>query len=528
MKMTLANRISLACGTLLAFSFALGGVLIYDAGRLSSAVRSVAVVSLPQTIALQQLTQSASDSERAMLRHLLADTADLQSQFENDLARSESQFQAQFRECEASLADASERAQFEHIGSAHDDVMREWSSVILPLSREHSKEVFPRWVSEMMPKIHTEEETLQAPVDYNRRTASGAAEAATAAGDSARWWSIVLLVLAVAGGGGIGFAIIRSTNNVLVRVVTDLSRGAEQVSSAAGQIASSSQSLAQGTAEQAASLEETSASAEEMTSMTRKNAENSEDCAKLMAAVDSRINEANETLQEMVVSMEQIVASSDKISKIIKVIEEIAFQTNILALNAAVEAARAGEAGMGFAVVADEVRNLAQRSSQAAKDTAILIEESISKSNGGTAKVARVAEVIQAITESANKVKLLVDEVNVGSREQARGMAQISKSVTEIERVTQTAAANSEETASASEELSAQAETMRGLVESVRQLAGCALAASGQAARKRPQERPAVALRRAATARQAVAPAGAVAGKTSRELIPLEEDFKEF
>ena len=164
------------------------------------------------------------------------------------------------------------------------------------------------------------------------------------------------------------------------------------------------------------------------------------------------------------VSMNEINASSDKISKIIKVIDEIAFQTNILALNAAVEAARAGEAGMGFAVVADEVRNLAQRSAQAAKDTAGLIEESIAKSKDGKTKLGQVAAAVRSVTESASKVKTLVDEVKLGSEEQARGIEQVSKAITQMEHVTQTTAANAEETASASEELSAQSETLRAIV----------------------------------------------------------------
>jgi methyl-accepting chemotaxis protein len=170
--------------------------------------------------------------------------------------------------------------------------------------------------------------------------------------------------------------------------------------------------------------------------------------------------------------MQQINASSDKISKIIKVIDEIAFQTNILALNAAVEAARAGEAGMGFAVVADEVRNLAQRSAQAAKDTAGLIEESIATSREGSAKLEQVAGVIRAITESATQVKTLVDEVNMGSQEQSKGIDQIAKAVAQMDQVTQGTAASAEESASASEELSAQAQALNHIVSALGTLVG--------------------------------------------------------
>src|SRR5207302_988806 len=160
----------------------------------------------------------------------------------------------------------------------------------------------------------------------------------------------------------------------------------------------SSQALAQGASEQAASLEETSASSQEINSTTQRNAENSRTAAGLTAQVDEQVKSANQTLAQMLSAMGEISGSSQKISKIIRVIDEIAFQTNILALNAAVEAARAGEAGLGFAVVADEVRNLAQRSAQAAKDTAALIEDSILKSGEGSKKLGEVAGSIRAIT----------------------------------------------------------------------------------------------------------------------------------
>jgi methyl-accepting chemotaxis protein/methyl-accepting chemotaxis protein-1 (serine sensor receptor) len=215
--------------------------------------------------------------------------------------------------------------------------------------------------------------------------------------------------------------------------------------------------------------------------MARKNTENSRSAADLVTQSQHKFVQTNQSLDQSVVAMGEINTQSDKISKIIKVIDEIAFQTNILALNAAVEAARAGEAGMGFAVVADEVRNLAQRCAQAAQDTAALIEESISKSNDGKVKVDQVAVAIRTITEESAKVKTLVDEVNLGSQEQARGIEQIGKAISQMEQVTQKTAANAEESASAAEELNAQSETLKGIVERLTSMVGGGEATKGHA-----------------------------------------------
>jgi methyl-accepting chemotaxis protein/methyl-accepting chemotaxis protein-1 (serine sensor receptor) len=367
-------------------------------------------------------------------------------------------------------------------------------------------------------------------------------EEAASLRESSRWLAIALIALAGLAGAVTLFSV-RRISQALQSAAAELGQCAEQVASASGQVASSSQSLAQGASEQAASLEETSASSEEITSMTRKNADNSRTAADLTAGTARVVDSANHSLSEMQTSMREINESSDKIGKIIKVIDEIAFQTNILALNAAVEAARAGEAGMGFAVVADEVRNLAQRSAQAAKDTAGLIEESISRSHEGRGKLEEVAGAISKITESAQKVNTLVDEVKLGSEEQARGIEQISKAIAQMEQVTQKSAANAEETASAGEEMSAQAEAMNTIVEQLRQMVG------GQEGGSRARSSSMVSSRAAAahTASRSVAsdihalsksvsrssagapkePAVSAAAR-AKSAIPLDEDFKEF
>lgn len=260
------------------------------------------------------------------------------------------------------------------------------------------------------------------------------------------------------------FLITRGITRPILRVVDGLLEGADQVSSASGQVSSASQELAEGASEQAASIEETSSSLEEMASMTKQNAGNANQAHQLMNGTKETVSRANQTMDKLTTSMGEISRASEETSKIIKTIDEIAFQTNLLALNAAVEAARAGEAGAGFAVVADEVRNLAMRAAEAAKSTSNLIEGTVKRVKEGSELVVKTDGEFRQVADSVGKSSELVDEIAAASQEQALGIEQVNKAVSEMDRVVQRNASSAEESASASEEMSAQALRLKEFV----------------------------------------------------------------
>lgn len=248
-------------------------------------------------------------------------------------------------------------------------------------------------------------------------------------------------------------------------VLSTIKRASLEVNTGAGQVAAASQSLAQGSTEQASAIEQVTASIDDIASKTRDNAEQANEANRLVHNASKDAKEGNKRMIEMKTAMKEINDSSEDISKIIKVIDDIAFQTNILALNAAVEAARAGSYGKGFAVVAEEVRNLASKSSQAATETAVMIEDSIKKVHVGSSLADETSASLANIVSQVEKIVDITDNIAEASNNQATALAQVDQAVMQVSQVVQTNSATSEECAAASEELSSQATNLLNTID---------------------------------------------------------------
>ena len=473
-KMNVTHRIIGGFALLLVLSAALG---IFAYTRLAGLQRVSATVTqhgLPSIVALSQARALVKENLINTYKHAMTDTADL-ARFER-IEAAMKKVSEETAECYKQLEQLSKTAgdvkELENIAAAraaYSDARRE----ILARSRELSPaEMDALLEGRLMPLYQKYIGVLDAMSASNVADGQQAARDTDSAVATGKLVMLAGVAASVALGAIVAFVLIRGITRVLRTVSNQLSDSSAQVAAASGQVSSASQTLAEGASEQAASLEETSASLEEISSMTKRNAESARQANGLANQTRTAAETGATDVTAMNEAMTAIKVSSDNIAKIIKTIDEIAFQTNILALNAAVEAARAGEAGAGFAVVAEEVRALAQRSAQAARETAEKIEDAIQKSQHGVEISGKVATSLQEIVAKARQVDSLVAEISQASQEQSQGIGQVLGAVTQMDKVTQSNAAMAEESASASEELTSQARSLDDSVAELQQLIG--------------------------------------------------------
>jgi len=469
---TIGKRIIFGFASVLLLTFVIAGLSIQSLKRIELSNTVIVEDSLPRVTLLGSTMQNISQNQLSVLRHLMARTPEDKQKFAKDIEELASVISTEMSNCGKLDMTAEEKDLFQKLIASRQDYAKVRTRV-LELSTANKADEAAEYNKSVVRPAFTAYRTVASQLfDLNAENGHRAGLASETIIRQAERILIALSAVIAVLSTIIAVIIIRGVNGAIRHIAGSLDAGSREVTSAAGEVSSSSQSLAEGASEQAASLEETSASLEEVASMTKNNAECAGQAKELSRQTRTAADTAASHMGEMKRAMDAIKVSSNDISKIIKTIDEIAFQTNILALNAAVEAARAGEAGAGFAVVADEVRSLAQRSAQSSRETSSKIEEAIQKTAHGVKICEKVAESLGEIVDKAAKVDVLVAEIATASVEQNQGIGQVNTAVTQMDQVTQTNAASAEETAAAAEELNAQSIMMRENVSSLLMMVG--------------------------------------------------------
>ncbi|CAM2829404.1 methyl-accepting chemotaxis protein [Rariglobus hedericola] len=478
---SIKNRIIAGFGIILLITLIIGVFSYFRLMIIDRNKQALTERSLPLTLALNRINRNVTINSSLVLKHILTVEPDRIAEIDSLSKQNSAEINELYKIVETSNLSADERALYEKAVAERKSYVKAREAVYVLSRANKNEEAFAVYREQMEPAYKAYSGSVNAMVDHYEAAGRTAGNNIDKAITSSVRFSTAGVGTALALALLTGFIIIRGVNHRLLTASTTLESGASQVAAAAAQVSSSSQALAEGASEQAASLEESSASLEEMSSMTKRNAENAQKARELSLQTRASTESGAGRVDEMHKAMHAIKASSDDIAKIIKTIDEIAFQTNILALNAAVEAARAGDAGAGFSVVAEEVRNLAQRSATASRETAGKIESAIQKSQQGVSLADAVSQALGDILEKARGMDSVIAEIAQASNEQSQGISQINISITQMDQVTQSNAGNAEETAAAAEELNAQSLTLREAVGDLRRLIGGKTPAGDQA-----------------------------------------------
>jgi methyl-accepting chemotaxis protein len=540
---TIPSRIAIGFLLVVLLLLLVGGIAFWRISGVNSQVASLASNTVPSVVVLGKISQCNAAVSRASRRVLLSDG--------NALMRASAE--AAYSEAKKAGDDAC-GLYTSSLRSDEEDTRRITAAIearsdfskkadtLVELVKAGLTEDAEKWlIDEVDPALEACVAKFKDSIDYNVALSEKASRGAERIALSGYWVIGTALALASLAGLVVGWSTVRSTraaldsidaaiqagidktNRALAGISDSLQEGADQTASSAGQLSSASRSLAASTSEQSASVTEASASLEEISAMIRATAENASKAKEFAGQARGAAEVGKQTMEEMKLAMKSIEVSSLDIAKIVKNIDEIAFQTNILALNAAVEAARAGEAGAGFAVVADEVRSLAQRSAAAAKETADKIEAAIANSQRGSRSCSNVGESLELIVERVAAADVLVAEIASAAREQSQGIRQVGVAMTQMDKVTQGNAASAEQSSSAAEELTNQAQLLQENVEQLQTL----IASTSQSADAAVSYRPARASRPAAqraAARQAQPSRATVEARRQAPHIVMPDD----
>lgn len=475
---TITRRITLGLGALLAMLVLISALALLRMASLRGNVGGLAENSLPSVVLLgevsvrvqrQQLNRSKIlDAPVDEAQRLETDNNALEKEVVGFLDRYESNF----------VLDDDTRRLYADMRGAHDAIVTTRAK-IRALDEAGSGDEFAQLIEQQRlikevqdPNYARFLTAVQAAATHSYQEGQSVAESSRTSTGYTMWLLGIVSLAAMVGAGFLAWVTVREIAAALGGITVDLNRGARHTAAAARQVAIASQSLSGGASEQAAAIEETSTSLEEMSAMIRATAENSQKAKALASDARSVAGAGLGTMELMSAAMEEIGTASADVSKIVKNIDEIAFQTNILALNAAVEAARAGEAGAGFAVVADEVRSLAQRSAAAARETAEKIDVAIASARRGAERSAEVARSLKEITDKVIATDMLVAEIATAAGEQAQGVTQVNTALAQMDRIAQSNAASAEQSAAAAEQLDVQAETLKQSVARLEGLVG--------------------------------------------------------
>lgn len=469
---TLGKRLSAAFTFIIVAFGIIGSFCFFLLGKIEHEIDAIIVADMPSLVDSATLESLNRANYAATHRHILEKSANDKKALEAKMKATTDLMTKAYADYEKRIEGDEEKALFEKTQAArakYSDIRKRLMAASTENKTELAVEILDR---DLTPAYDAYIAAIQGLVNYSRTEAEKAGADAKNAVVRSRVLLIGGILTVVLIGIATAWFITRSVSKTISSIADVLQKSADQLTSASQEVSSASHSLADGANHQAASLEETSASLEELSSMTSRNAENAGQANQIAGKARSAADQGATEVEVMNRAMQGIQSASDEIKKIIKTIDEIAFQTNILALNAAVEAARAGEAGAGFAVVAEEVRSLAQRSAQAAKDTATKIEGAISQTTQGVDISTKVTSHLTSIADMIRQVDHLVSEMTTAAREQSQGIGQITIAVAQMDKVTQSTAAQAEESASAASELNSQAESLRDAVATLMALVG--------------------------------------------------------